>query len=122
MREDVGLLAYSPLAMGLLTGKYDEGTPTRSRKGEFPGFLGRYALAEPAWREANQVARELGLTPTQFALKFVETREFVTSNIIGATSVEQLAENIDAHAVTWTEEMEEAATALHTRHRSPVAG
>ena len=122
MREDVGLLAYSPLAMGLLTGKYDDGTPKRSRKGEFPGFLGRYALAEPAWREANQVARELGITPTQFALKFVETRPFVTSNIIGATSLEQLKANIDAHAITWTPEMEEAATALHTKHRSPVAG
>ena len=122
MREDVGLLAYSPLAMGLLTGKYDEGTPKRSRKGEFPAFLGRYALAEPAWREANQVARDLGITPTQFALKFVETRPFVTSSIIGATDLEQLKENIDAHAITWTDEMEAAATALQEKYRSPVAG
>lgn len=122
MREEVGLLAYSPLAMGLLTGKYDDGhAPKGSRKDLFPQFLGRYDLAEAAVQDCNETARKLGLTPTQFALKFVESRPFVTSNIIGATSVQQLAENIDAHAIDWTEEMETEADRIHRTYRSPVA-
>lgn len=122
MREGIGLLAYSPLAMGLLTGKYDDGVaPKGSRKDLFPDFLGRYELAEVAILDANKTARELGLTPTQFALKFVESRPFVTSNIIGATRMEQLKENIDAHEITWTEEMEAQATRIHSLYRSPVA-
>jgi len=122
MREDVGLLAYSPLAMGLLTGKYDGGTkPKGSRWAEFPTFLGRYEIAHEAVKDCNDTARQLGLTPTQFALKFVETRQFVTSNIIGATSLEQLKENIDAHEIEWTDEMEKQAQRLHKTYRSPVA-
>lgn len=122
MREDVGLLAYSPLGMGLLTGKYDDGKdPEGSRKALFPQFLGRYAQAGDAVLDCNRTARELGLTPAQFALKFVESREFVTSNIIGATSLAQLKENIDAHAITWTRDMEKEARRIHKTYRSPVA-
>lgn len=122
MRENVGLLAYSPLAMGLLTGKYDDGeNPKGSRRDLFPQFLGRYELAYDAIADCNKTARELGLTPTQFALKFVESREFVTSNIIGATSMEQLKENIDAHDIEWTKEMEKEAARIHRTYRSPVA-
>lgn len=123
MREDVGLLAYSPLAMGLLTGKYDNTEPPKgSRKDLFPTFLGRYADAGDAVLEANATAKKLGITPTQFALKFVESRAFVTSNIIGATTMAQLAENIDAHDIVWTDEMEKEANRLHKTHRSPAAG
>jgi len=124
MREQVGLLAYSPLAQGYLTGKYDEGAPPPgSRKDLFPQFLGRYEqLGGPeAIRDCNRTARELGVTPTQFALKFVETREFVTSSIIGATSVEQLEENIGAHEIEWTNEMENEATRIQRVYRSPVS-
>jgi len=122
MREGVGLLAYSPLAMGLLTGKYDGGKAPKGSRGDlFPTFLGRYDLADEAVKDCNISAKKLGLTPTQFALKFVESRSFVTSNIIGATSIEQLTENIDAHAIEWTEEMEKEATRIHRTHRSPVA-
>jgi len=121
MREQVGLLAYSPLAMGLLTGKYDGGAlPKDSRKDLFPTFLGRYEIAHEAIKDCNDTARSLGLTPTQFALKFVETRPFVTSNIIGATTIAQLKENIDAHEITWTEEMEKQARRLQKTYRSPV--
>jgi aryl-alcohol dehydrogenase-like predicted oxidoreductase len=121
MREDMGLLAYSPLAMGLLTGKYDDGKlPDGSRKALFKGFMGRYEGIETEAKACNEAAKDLGLTPTQFALKFVETRDFVTSNIIGATTMAQLKDNIDAHDVTWTNEMEAAAHALHARLRSPV--
>ena len=121
MREDMGLLAYSPLAMGWLTGKYDNGAvPDGSRKDLFESFLGRYTDSVDAVHECNQAARDLGLTPTQFALKFVETRDFVTSNIIGATTIAQLKDNIDAHEITWTDEMEKAAHDIHTKYRSPV--
>ena len=122
MRENVGLLAYSPLAMGLLTGKYDGGkVPVGSRKDKFPQFLGRYEQAHEAVKDCNDSARRLGITPTQFALKFVESRAFVTSNIIGATSVEQLKENIDAHELIWTDEMEKEASRIQKTYRSPVA-
>jgi len=121
MREDVGLLAYSPLAMGLLTGKYDGGTSPKGSRGDlFSGAVGTYWDAEEAWRDCNKTARELGITPTQFALKFVESREFVTSNIIGATKMEQLIENIDAHDITWTKDMERQAHRLHKTYRCPV--
>jgi aryl-alcohol dehydrogenase-like predicted oxidoreductase len=121
MRENVGLLAYSPLAMGLLTGKYDDGTrPAGSRWDLFPNFLGRYELAEEAFKDCNTTARALGLTPTQFALKFVESRAFVTSNIFGATTMAQLKENIDAHEISWTKDMETEARRLHKKYRSPV--
>lgn len=124
MREKVGLLAYSPLAMGLLTGKYENNQmPKGSRQALFPQFLGRYASqdAQTAIIECNKTARALGLTPTQFALKFVESRPFVTSNIIGATTMAQLKENIDAHDIDWTSEMEKEAHRLHKTYRSPVA-
>lgn len=122
MREKVGLLAYSPLAMGMLTGKYDKGQAPKGSRGDlFPTFLGRYDLAKDAIRDCNETAKKLDLTPTQFALKFVESRQFVTSNIIGATSLEQLTENIDAHELNWTEEMEKEAHRIHQTYRSPVA-
>lgn len=123
MREDVGLLPYSILGMGYLTGKYDnDKAPTGSRKDLFPEFLQRYhnVGGAEAIAACNEAARDLGITPTQFALKFTESREFVTSNIIGATTLEQLKDNIDAHNITWTKEMEKAAAAIHKTHRSPV--
>ena len=121
MRENVGLLTYSPLAMGLLTGKYDDGTkPAGSRWEQFPDFLGRYEIAHEAVRDCNDTARKLGITPTQFALKFAESRPFVTSNIFGATSMAQLKENIDAHEIKWTDEMETEATRIHKQYRAPV--
>ena len=121
MREQIGLLVYSPLAMGTLTGKYDDGTkPQGSRGALFTDFMGGYWDAEEAWQDCNKTARELGLTPTQFALKFAESREFVTSNIIGATSMEQLKENIDAHEIEWTKDMEKEAHRLHKTYRCPA--
>ena len=121
MREQVGLLAYSPLAMGLLTGKYDDDTKPKGSRGDlFASFMGGYLTANEAWKDCNNTARDLGLTPTQFALKFAESREFVTSNIIGATSMEQLKENIDAHDIEWTIDMEKQAHRLHKTYRCPV--
>jgi aryl-alcohol dehydrogenase-like predicted oxidoreductase len=120
MREQVGLLAYSPLAMGTLTGKYDDDTkPKGSRGALFESLMGTYWTVDEAWKDCNTTATELGLTPTQFALKFVESRAFVTSNIIGATTMEQLIENIDAHDIDWTEDMEKQAHRLHKTYRCP---
>jgi len=122
MREHVGLLAYSPLAMGVLTGKYDEsGSPRGSRGDLFPKFMTGWQNAEAAYLDCNETARKLGLTPTQFALKFVETREFLTSNIIGATSLSQLEENIDAHEIAWTDDMEQEARRIHKIYRCPAS-
>jgi len=121
MREQIGLLAYSPLAMGFLTGKYDSGiSPEGSRGALFESFMGAYWESKDAWLDCNTTARELGFTPTQFALKFVESREFVTSNIIGATTMQQLKENIDAHDITWTKEMEKQAHRIHKTYRCPA--
>jgi len=121
MREDLGLLAYSPLAQGYLTGKYaDNALPENSRKKLF-GRLDRYEAdhADDAIRACLDLARDLGLTPVQLAMKFVESRQFLTSNIIGASSMQQLEENIDAHEFEWTKDMEKAVHKLHILLRSP---
>jgi len=123
MREQVGLLAYSPLGMGTLSGKYMGGQkPEGSRGRLFYDFMGRYNsdLVADAVTDIVGTARELGLTPVQFALKFAESREFVTSSIIGATSMEQLVENIDAHDIEWTRDMEKQAHRINKDYRSPV--
>jgi aryl-alcohol dehydrogenase-like predicted oxidoreductase len=106
-REDVGLLAYSPLAQGYLTGKYQNGAlPEGSRKQLF-NRLQRYETpnAAPAIDAYLAIAREHGLDPGQMALQFVTTRPFVTSSIIGATTMEQLKSNIASVHVTLTEEV-----------------
>ena len=91
-REQVSLLAYSPLGQGYLTGKYDGGTlPPNSRKALF-GRMGRYELGNGPKAISTYVAlsRKHGLDPAQMALGFVTSRPFVTSNIIGATTLAQL--------------------------------
>jgi len=116
-------LVSNQCAYSLVARRFDYGMPKGSRQALFPQFLGRYASqdAQTAIIECNKTARALGLTPTQFALKFVESRPFVTSNIIGATTMAQLKENIDAHDIDWTSEMEKEAHRLHKTYRSPVA-
>jgi len=122
MREKVGILPYSILAMGYLTGKYENGVPEGSRKALFPEFLGRYNHhdTDKAIAACLEAARDLGIAPDVFAHKFTHSRPFVTSNIIGATTMKQLKANIDAHRILWTDEMEKAADDIHRRFRSPV--
>ena len=97
MRENVGLLAYSPLAFGILSGKYlsSEKLPN-ARLNLFPQFS-RYNSTQcaDATRLYEKIAQNHGLTLTQIALAFVTQQAFVSSNIIGATTMEQLKENID---------------------------
>ncbi|PHR61140.1 MAG: aldo/keto reductase [Robiginitomaculum sp.] len=121
MREDIGLLAYSPLAQGILSGKYLNGAmPEGARKTVFDR-LQRYEGpgAEHATQDYVDLAKELGISPVQLALKFVETRPFTTSTIIGATNMAQLKENIDAFKIEWTPELEKRVHKLHCQHRSP---
>lgn len=106
MRENVGLLAYSPLGFGFLSGKYLDGYPENSRMKLFPNFT-RYTNenCHRATKLYKKLAEENDLTVVQMAQAFVNQQDFVTSNIIGATNLNQLTENIDALELTLTDEI-----------------
>jgi aryl-alcohol dehydrogenase-like predicted oxidoreductase len=97
MRENVGLLAYSPLGFSFLTGKHLNGIQPTSRLGLFPQFT-RYSNENcfKATKLYKELAESNGLTLTQMALAFVNQQDFTTATIIGATTMEQLQENIAA--------------------------
>ncbi|XP_009770016.1 uncharacterized protein LOC107763504 [Nicotiana tabacum] len=102
---NIGLLSYSPLAGGTLSGKYLDNNSEAARKGRlnlFPGYMERYnkSLAKEATKKYEEVAKKHGLTLVELALGFARDRPFMTSSIIGATSVEQLKEDIDAFLTT----------------------
>jgi aryl-alcohol dehydrogenase-like predicted oxidoreductase len=121
-RERVGLLAYSPLAQGYLTGKYQAGAlPAHSRKALF-NRLQRYERPEtgPAIDRYLAIAKRFGLDPAQMALQFVTTRPFVTSNIIGATTMAQLKTNITSVDVAWSEALEKAIDEAHHAQPNPA--
>lgn len=106
MREKVGLLAYSPMAFGMLSGKYLDGKmPKNARLTLFPVFS-RYNSNESRFltQKYADLAKELNISLAQLSLAFVTQQPFVTSNIIGATSMEQLKENISSIHVKLTEE------------------
>ncbi|MCE9677734.1 NADP(H)-dependent aldo-keto reductase [Shewanella sp. AS1] len=102
-REELPLLAYSPLAFGALSGKYLDGQwPEGARLTLFKRFA-RYTGSQMAWDATKayvELAREFNLSPAQMALAYVNSRRFVGSNIIGATDLTQLKENIDSIKVT----------------------
>lgn len=121
IREDVGLLAYSPLAFGVLTGKYLGGRhPEGARLTLFDRFT-RYT--HPRAEEATQAYYELavaqGMSLTQMALAFVNQQRFVTSNIVGATSVAQLSENIGSIDVMLSKDVLAELDRLHQIHTIP---
>jgi aryl-alcohol dehydrogenase-like predicted oxidoreductase len=106
-REDVGLLPYSPLAFGTLSGKYlDNRQPPGARLTLFKEY-DRYSNEQgiAATRRYVELARRYVLDPAEMALAFVTSRAFVCSNIIGATTMEQLASNIDSYAIVLSEEL-----------------
>ena len=115
IREDVGLLAYSPLAQGFLTGKYLDGAkPAGARTTLFDrGQRYQVAGAEDAIKRYIALAWEAGLDPAQMALAFVNSRPFVTANIIGATKMEQLRTDIASIGVTLSPELEAKIDAIH---------
>jgi aryl-alcohol dehydrogenase-like predicted oxidoreductase len=121
-REHVSLLAYSPLAFGLLSGKYLDRPDAQGRINLFPGFGQRYAKegVAPAVRAYAELARRAGLAPAALALAFVASRWFVTSTIVGATSLQQLRENIEAKDVPLDPELLAGIERIHLRHTNPA--
>lgn len=106
--EDVGLVAYSPLAAGALTGKYLDGAIPPGTRGDLSTPRGNYRsnrYTEPAIRAYIALAREHGLDVSQMAIAFCLTKPFMTSVIIGATSMEHLKLNIGAADVTLSDEV-----------------
>lgn len=120
-REQVGLLAYSPLAFGVLSGKYMNGArPDGARLTLYERFS-RYTheRAEQAVQAYDKLAKEQGLTLTELALAFVTTRGFVTSNIIGATTMAQLQENIATASLSISPDLMKELDALHQVYTYP---
>jgi aryl-alcohol dehydrogenase-like predicted oxidoreductase len=120
-REQVGLLAYSPLAFGVLSGKYLGGArPAAARLTLFSRFQ-RYtgAQAEAATRDYVALARKHGLDPAQMALAFINSRPFVASTLVGATTLEQLRSNIASVALTLSKEVTDGIEAIHRQFPNP---
>ena len=119
--EQVGLLPYSPLAAGLLTGKYQDGKcPAGSRKTITPDLFGRASdLVWPVIDAYLDVARKHGLDAAQMAIAFCNQRPFVTSTIIGATSIEQLENDIAAAQLDLSADILDDINAIYRRH--PIA-
>jgi aryl-alcohol dehydrogenase-like predicted oxidoreductase len=128
-RMKVSLLAYSPLAFGALTGKYDqtgfegEGAPANARIGKYESVRKQRWGRESSLTAAklyNQLARDNGMTPIQMALAFCYKRWCVASTIIGVTSVSQLEENVKAWDTTLAAEVLAAIDAIRLVHRDPA--
>lgn len=120
-RERVGLMAYSPLAFGVLTGKYLDGArPPKARLTQFDRFT-RYLTpeAEQPVKAYVQLAKENGMEPAQMALAYVNSRSFLTANIIGATSQEQLVQDISSIDVTLSDEVLESIEVIHQKQPNP---
>ncbi|MEX3954639.1 NADP(H)-dependent aldo-keto reductase [Trinickia sp. EG282A] len=121
-REKIGLLAYSPLAFGWLSGKYEGGArPAGARITLFERFQ-RYSKPQAVKSTSAYVAlaKRYGLSPAQFALAFVNTRPFTTSTLIGATSLDQLRENIASIDVKLPAEALADIDALHEAQPNPA--
>jgi aryl-alcohol dehydrogenase-like predicted oxidoreductase len=122
MREDIGLLAYSPMAFGVLSGKYLKGKAAENARLKlFPRFA-RYSSAQSteATRRYLNIAEKHDLSLAQMALAFVNDRPFMTSNIIGATNLEQLKENIDSIDISLSDEILKEIDAVHAEIPNPA--
>ena len=121
IREDCGLLAYSPLGMGILSGKYIGGAaPATARLNRFQQFL-RYrgSIAATATEKYVAIARRHGLDPAQMALAYVNSRPFLTANIIGATTLPQLEANIASIDIKLSPEVLNEIDAVNKEHTYP---
>lgn len=120
--ENIGYLPYSPLGFGMLTGKYLNGQkPPNARVTLYPNYS-RYS-SESSIRATEsylKIATKHGMSLTQMALAFVTQQPFVTSNVIGATSLEQLKENIGSIAVSLSEEIRTEIQQVHERMPNPA--
>ena len=122
INEEVGLLPYSPLAGGVLSGKYLNGKkPENARMTLFERMRGRYSNqhAENAVLEYQKIAVKYNLNLTQMAINFVTKQNFVTSNIIGATSITQLEENINSLDCKLNEEIMAEIEKVHKIYTYP---
>ena len=120
--EGVGLLAYSQLAFGYITGKFRNGArPANARVTLFSRFS-RYINPDSEWaiEQYAQLAERHGLTPTQLALAFIKQQFFVTSTIIGATNLDQLKENIQAFEIDLSEDVLQGIQAIHQQQPNPA--
>jgi aryl-alcohol dehydrogenase-like predicted oxidoreductase len=123
-REQVPLLAYSPLGMGLLTGKYAKGAmPRGSRFEKFKEFGGRYRrpLAMLASEEYCALAKKVGMSPLELSLAFVVNKWFVGSAIIGVTNVQQLQQIYNAYFAKLPEEVAAQIESISARYLHPAA-
>lgn len=121
-RSGVGLLAYSPLAFGVLSGKYLGGAqPDKARLSLYKRFS-RYtnSQAEAATQAYVNLANAHGLSPSQMALAFVNQQPFLRSNLIGATQLPQLEENLKSIEITLSEELLQAIEAIHQGQPNPA--
>ncbi len=120
--ENVGLLTYSPLAAGMLSGKYSDGNvPEGSRRSMNDALGGRYSERSAAvCNRYVALAREHGLDPSQMALAFCMARPFMTSTIIGATTMEQLRNNLAAASLELSDEVKAGIHAIYLDHPVPM--
>ena len=121
-REKISLLAYSPLAFGYLSAKYIADPRAHGRVIEFQGFAQRYDKpnVQPAIIAYAELARKHGLSPAQMALSYVYRRWFVSSTIIGATTMTQLSENVSAWEKPLSAEIMAEIEAIHLRYMNPA--
>ncbi|MFH1806597.1 MAG: NADP(H)-dependent aldo-keto reductase [Pseudomonadota bacterium] len=122
IREDAGLLAYSPLGGGALSGKYLGGAkPEGTRVTKWPQYFGRY-LTENGVKATEayvKLARDHGLDPAQMALAYVNSRPFLTANIIGATSMAQLESNIGSAKIKLDDDVLAGIESIQTLWPNP---
>lgn len=121
MREQVGLLAYSPIAQGALSGKYLDGGMPEGSRGKLFGRLNRYETpsADDAIRAYVGLAKDLSVDPSALALQFVTTRPWVTSNIFGAANDNQLDVVFQSLDIEWTDEVMKRVNEIHARLPNP---
>ncbi|PIV15079.1 MAG: aldo/keto reductase [Gallionellales bacterium CG03_land_8_20_14_0_80_55_15] len=119
---NVGLLAYSPLAFGHLSGKYIDNQEVKGRISLFPSFGQRYSKVNvpAASAEYARIAQAAGLKPAQMALAYARTRWFTSSVIIGATNLVQLEENLNSAALTLSAEVIGQIEQVHQRYPNPA--
>lgn len=122
MRENMGLLAYSPMAFGVLSGKYIKGTARESARLKLHPRFARYSSAQSTETAKRylKIAEDNGLTLAQMSLAFINQQPFVTGNIIGATNLEQLKENIDSIHINLSSEIIEAINEVHNAMPNPA--
>jgi len=123
IREQSGLLAYSPLASGVLSGKYrNNQKPKGSRLQLFGDYFPRYAgkSSNLAVEEYFKVAKKYKISLAQLSLAFVNQQSFVTSNIIGATTMKQLEENIGSTNIKLSSEIIDEINLVHKNNSNPA--